>query len=93
VETWGVISVPTVGTQKFRLHYNLTLLMADMALKGWLPTHLARAASVSDMTVSRFLSGDIQTAPTAKKLAKALGYSVRRYLLIPADATSDEARV
>lgn len=65
--------------------YDVALLKQDMARRGWLPTHLARAAGVSDMTVSRFLNGDIQTAPTAKKLAEALGRNVSRYIL-PLDA-------
>jgi plasmid maintenance system antidote protein VapI len=58
-------------------------MLVDMAEKGWLATHLAKTAGVSDMTVSRFLSGEVQTAPTAKKLAKALGRSIRRYLVLP----------
>lgn len=53
----------------------------DVALRGWLPIDLARKARVADMTVYRFLRGEQQTAPTAKKLAAALGYSVRRYLI------------
>ncbi len=62
------------------VRYNVALLKEDMAHRGWLPTHLARAAGVSAMTVSRFLSGDVQTAPTAKKLAEALGKRVSRYI-------------
>lgn len=50
-------------------------------MRGWLPKDLARKAEVADMTVYRFLSGDTQTARTAKKLADALGYSVKRYLI------------
>jgi plasmid maintenance system antidote protein VapI len=61
--------------------YDTVRIVADMALKGWLPTDLARAAKVSDMTVSRFLRGDTQTERTADKLSRALGYSPRRYLL------------
>ena len=58
----------------------------DMAAKGWLQTDLARQAETSHMTVGRFLRGDHQTNRTAKKLAKALGYSVRRYLLSASEA-------
>lgn len=61
--------------------YNVALILEDMAAKGWLPAHLARKARVADMTVYRFLSGESQTAPTAKKIADALGRSVRRYLI------------
>lgn len=69
-----------------KVAYDVGLIRVDMAVKGWLPTHLAAAAEVSDMTVSRFLSGEIQTAPTAKKLAKALGRSVVRYIVQPASS-------
>ena len=61
--------------------YDVAKLADDMALRGWLPTDLARSSGVSDMTVSRFLKGEHQTARTADKLAKALGYTVRRYLI------------
>ena len=64
-----------------RPSYNVALILEDMAAKGWLATHLAEAADLSDMTIGRFLSGHTQTAPTAKKIASALGRSVRRYLL------------
>lgn len=53
----------------------------DIDAKGWQPADLADRAGVARSTVSRFLGGDFQTARTAKKLAEALGYSVRRYLI------------
>ena len=58
----------------------------DIALRGWLPVDLARKARVSDMTVYRFIRGERQTAPMAKKLAGALGYSIRRYLISSREA-------
>jgi len=61
--------------------YDVPKILRDMALKGWQATDLARAASVSDMTVSRFLNGGTQTAKTAQKIANALGYQIRRYVL------------
>jgi transcriptional regulator with XRE-family HTH domain len=66
---------------KPRPRFNVERLVQDMTLRGWNATDLARAADVSAMTVSRFLRGEAQTAPTAKKLADALGYTVRRYLV------------
>lgn len=63
-----------------RAFYDASKIVEDMAGKGWLPTDLARAANVSDMTVSRFLKGDTQTERTAERLARALGFSPRRYL-------------
>lgn len=64
-------------TQKF----DTALLEEDMTLLGWLPIDLARKAEVADMTVYRFLRGERQTARVAKKLAEALGYTLRRYLI------------
>lgn len=61
--------------------YNVALIRDDMALRGWLPTHLAKRTRLTDQSISRFLKGEAQSAPTAKKIAKALGYSVRRYLI------------
>lgn len=71
--------------------YRVHLIREDMASKGWLQTDLARAAGVSDMTVTRFLRGEFQTARTAQKLAKALGYSVRRYLIRTSEPTAPPA--
>ncbi len=61
--------------------FDIVLLAEDIALRGWLPADLARKAEVSHMAVYRFLDGRHQTPRTAKKLADALGYSVRRYLI------------
>lgn len=63
------------------MRFNRQLLAEDMAIRGWTKSELAARAGVSDMTVIRFLRGERQTGPTAKKLAKALGHSVRRYLV------------
>jgi transcriptional regulator with XRE-family HTH domain len=71
-----------------RPSYNVELMLHDMTLKGWLATDLADKADVSDMTVSRFLKGIHQTPPTAKKLARALGHSLGRYVVA---ARRDEA--
>ena len=57
------------------------LLAEDVAAKGWQPADLAIRAGVARSSVSRFLSGDYQTARMAAKLAAALGYSVRRYIV------------
>lgn len=60
--------------------YDTQRMEQDMAARGWLPTDLARAARLSDMTVGRFLNGVHQSERTGKTLAEALGFSVRRYL-------------
>lgn len=64
-----------------RARYDTAKMVSDMALKGWMPTDLARVAGVSDMSVSRFLKGETQTERMAERLARALGYGPRRYLL------------
>lgn len=61
--------------------WSVSLLRDDMKSLGWLPIDLARQAGVSHMTVGRFFSGERQTARSAKKLAKALGHDVERYLI------------
>ncbi len=63
------------------IQFDAQRMAEDMALKGWNKLELSKRAGVADMTVIRFLRGQGQTAPTAKKLAAALGYSVRRYLI------------
>lgn len=70
------------------IEFDAQRMAEDMALKGWTKLDLANAAGVADMTVIRFLRGDSQTAPTAKKLARALGYSVRRYLISVSEAVA-----
>jgi transcriptional regulator with XRE-family HTH domain len=77
-----------MATTLVPVSFNVQLMLEDMTLKGWTKLELARRAGVSDMTVIRFLRGESQTAPTAKKLASALGTSVRRYLI----SSSSEAR-
>lgn len=63
------------------VRFNTQLMAEDMAIHGLSKLDLARRARVADMTVIRFLRGERQTAKTAKKLARALGYSVRRYVV------------
>lgn len=68
------------------VRFNTQLLAEDMALRGWNKLTLAQRAGVADMTVIRFLTGERQTARTAKALADALGFSVRRYLVRSGEA-------
>jgi transcriptional regulator with XRE-family HTH domain len=66
------------------VRFNVAQIQMDLAAKGWQPTDLADRAGVARSTVSRFLNGEFQTARMAKRLAEALGYSVRRYI-VPLD--------
>lgn len=61
--------------------YDVALVAEDMAAKGFLQTDLATRAGLSPMVVSRFMRRERQTARTAKKIARCLGYSVRRYIV------------
>lgn len=63
------------------VRFNTQRMAEDMAMKGWTKLDLATRARVADMTVIRFLRGEHQTAKTAHKLSKALGHSIRRYLI------------
>jgi transcriptional regulator with XRE-family HTH domain len=63
------------------VRYNVERMAEDIAARGWHPSGLADRVGVARSTVGRFLSGEFQTAKTAEKLAKGLGYSVRRYLI------------
>lgn len=76
-----------MSTAASPVRFNAQLMAEDMALKGWHKVDLAEKAGVADMTVIRFLRGQSQTAKTAKKLASALGHSVRRYLISEALAS------
>lgn len=55
----------------------------DAAVKGWGPQELAAQLRgvVSQRTVYRFLSNEVQTVATARAIASVLGYSIRRYLI------------
>lgn len=66
------------------VRFDVSKMQQDIAAKGWQATDLADRAKVARSTVSRFLSGEFQTARMAKRLAEALGYSVRRYI-VPAE--------
>ena len=70
-----------MSTHGPRVTFNAQLMAEDMAIKGLNKLELAQKAGLADMTVIRFLRGEHQTSKTAHKLAKALGHSVRRYLI------------
>lgn len=63
-----------------RVTYRTDRIIEDMALRGWNNSMLARAAQLSASTVGLFLSGAFQTPKTADRMARALGYPVKRYV-------------
>lgn len=88
VRTITAIIWIVMGSTSPIVRFNVQLIAEDMAAKGWAKLDLATKAAVSDMTVIRFLRGEVQTARTAKKLARALGFSVRRYLVTSQETTA-----
>lgn len=61
--------------------WNVELMAADMALRGWNTYDVARRAGKAHKTIHRFLTGDVQTTKTAAAIAKVFGFSTRRYFL------------
>lgn len=66
-------------TKRPRVRFDVERVAADLAKREWNDSDLARAAGLSAMTISRFMRGETQTPKVAGKIARALGYSVRRY--------------
>lgn len=66
-----------------QIEFNGQLMAEDMAAAGWIAKDLAGRVRprVAVSTVTRFLRGERQTARIAKRLSRALGYDVRRYLI------------
>jgi hypothetical protein len=61
--------------------FDVAKLAQDIATRGWLAPDLARAAGVSAWTVHRALNGSRMNPRTWDRLARAMGYSVKRYLV------------
>lgn len=73
--------------QAFR--FDTGLMQQDMAAKGWQPADLAAAADdMVPSTLSRFLNGKHQTARIAKRIAKALGQPLKRYIVVEKQAVA-----
>lgn len=66
-----------------RVAYNGQLMAEDAASKGWGPRELASLANgaLSQRTVYRFLSNEVQTVATATVLAGLLDKPVERYIV------------
>lgn len=62
------------------IEFNTARMRLDAAAQGLTAGALGKRAKCTPMQVSRFLRGQSRSPVIAKKLAKALGYSVRRYL-------------
>jgi transcriptional regulator with XRE-family HTH domain len=69
--------------------YHGAVMAADMEMRGWTKADLAAKAGVSAMTVIRFLRDEVQTAKTARKLARALGHKDAGPYLQPVPGLSD----
>jgi plasmid maintenance system antidote protein VapI len=72
-----------------RVKYDQSLMLRDMAARGWSATELAKRAEppVAISSVTRFLNGQHQTPKMARRLARALGRSPARYVAAEARAS------
>lgn len=68
-----------------RYQFDTALIEDDMVERGWQPADLAGHALVSRSSVTRFLRGEFQTPRMAAKLATALGFPVRKYVVRKSD--------
>lgn len=64
-----------------RVTFRTGLVVEDMTALGWQSIDLARRCQVAPSTVTRFLSGQRQTARVAAKIAKALRRPIERYVI------------
>jgi DNA-binding phage protein len=62
--------------------FDVDKMRGDIAAKGWLPTDLARVAGFHDETIARHLRGDRSNPRTVKRMAEALGFGIKRYLIL-----------
>jgi predicted transcriptional regulator len=60
--------------------FRVDRLRRDMDRLGWNGSELSRQSDVPSATLFRFLTGQVQTARTLKKLADALGHPPERYI-------------
>lgn len=63
------------------VRFDGTKVAYDMTAKTWEIADLARNSGLSVRTVYRFINGEVQTRKTAKAIAAALGFSIRRYMV------------
>lgn len=66
--------------KRLRPVFDAAKMIEDMAARGIDIVRLADLTGLHNVTIRRFLDGNIQTTKTATKIATALGYSPRRYL-------------
>lgn len=70
------------------IRFDHCLMERDAAAKGWTGTRLAARAGLAQMTVSRFFRGQPVRPDSAKKLARALGQPIERYMVASAEAVA-----
>jgi len=70
------------GQRRYTIRIDRQAIIHDMALRGWTQRELARRAKVTEMQVSRLLTGQAATQRVAAKLAKTLGQPVGRYVSV-----------
>lgn len=63
-----------------RTPYDTDRMREDLLERGWNDAALAARARVARSSVSRFMAGASQAPAMAKRLARALGKPLRRYV-------------
>ena len=79
--------------RRLRVKYHVMLMIEDAAERGWNSTDLSRVTGLNKGTISRFLSGKVQTPKVAKQLSDALGYPLSRYQIRKQPVPVQEERV
>ena len=65
-----------------RTPYLVSRIRRDLEAKGMIPADLQRFG-LTKGTISRFMTGKVQSPRTAKRIAEALGVPIDRYLPKP----------
>jgi transcriptional regulator with XRE-family HTH domain len=71
-------------TKRATIKVDVTRIEADLLERGWNASDLARRSKLSRSRVSRFLSGEHQSAKTLARIAKSLGRTPSHYASIEA---------
>lgn len=77
------------GIRQYAVRIDRAAIIHDMALRGWTQRELARRARVSEMRVSRVLTGQSSPQGVAAALAEALGQPVSRYVTVDVPDVAD----
>ena len=64
-----------------QVKFNTELMVLDIASRGWTSRVAAQKAGISYRVLRYYLSGTYQSVTTTRKLAEAMRYSPKRYVI------------